>query len=307
MSTNQESISQTLLWCLLSVLSVGILIQLLLFPLIIKHKESPQIKASQPVGMSLITIGGCFTFIGGICLIVTPPTVPTCALAECVIFISITLIGSSLAAMAWRVERIASPIAMFGRRRRNSSDNITARSANVGFTDGNNKKDKSLLYKIKKRNVDILTSIAELSFRKQIAISNRSIHGSTIRQTITKRSLIKVTGFLLLPQLVFQLLGMALVQLRRYPLDDGICVRPSNTLWTIVVGTILTVLPFVSLLITVYKREADSHIPDVLSLEDSTRCIFIVFTLWHYSVVAPSSDSIPIIQTFPPTYQYIYF
>jgi len=102
-TTNQESISQTLLWCLLSVLSVGIIIQLLLFLLIIKHKESPSIKASQPIGMSLITIGGCFTFIGGICLIV-PPSVPTCAFAESIIFISVTLIGSSLAAMAWGME-----------------------------------------------------------------------------------------------------------------------------------------------------------------------------------------------------------
>lgn len=120
------------------------------------------------------------------------------------------------------MERIAfTAIAMFGRRRRNSSDNITQRGVGILGLDGHNKED---------------------------------------------------------------ILDMALVQLRRYPLN-GLCVRPSDTWWTVLVGTILTILPFVSLLITVYKREEDSHIPEVLSLEDSTRCIFIVFILCSVTVV----------------------
>ena len=184
--------------------------------------------------------------------------------------------------MAWRVERIASPIAMFGRRRRNSSDTITQRSVGILGVDGHNKEDTSFLFKIKKRNMGILTSIAELSFRKQVSISNRSIHGGTIRQTITKRSLLKVTGFLLLPQLIFQILDMALVQLRRYPLDDSVCVRPSNTWWTVLVGTLLTVLPFVSLLIT-----AES------SKEETIRYILIIIDIYQYLILLCFTGFIP--------------
>jgi len=208
----------------LSILFIGAFANLILLILVIKYQKSSSIRASQPAGQALIVTAGAVAFAGGCCLIAPHPTRITCAIAEPLIFSSITVIGSSLASMALRIERVASPILK-----------LSGQSHGHGCDD--EEQVKSILHRVKERQTEMLTSLAEFKFSLKSQNATRHLHRAAsasgfIRQSADNRSLIQLVGFLVLPQFILQILNLSLAAWRKLPSDndsDSICHRPSGT------------------------------------------------------------------------------
>lgn len=249
-----------LFWCLLSVLLIAILAHLFLLLLVIRYRDAPSIKASQPAGLCLIATSGAAALMGG-CFLIAPPSPITCAIAEPFIFSSITITGATLAGMAWRVERITYPILMLGRRR------------SVQLQEGGK---SSLLDRTREGLMAIFTKLATLFVRGQKEDVHRRM---SLRQTITLRSLVQLVFFLSLPQITLQLLNISVISLRKSP-TSGVCVRSSNSYWsTLLFGILFVFLPYMSSLIIASKRKGGANIPSVLSLEMLTQQILTTLVI----------------------------
>ena len=251
---------RTLRWCLVALLSLGAAAHLALAALVVVHRRARSVKAAQPVGQTLVALGGAGALAGGICLAV-PPSPLTCSAAAPLILTAATATGASLAGMAWRGERVVTPILRMGRTRRPTGSRVLA--------DGR----EPLLGRMKRRNAALLTPLAQRSARWSTP--------DDLRQKVTNRSLVGIVCGLVLPQLVLQVLAATLPALRgggpgaTGDDDPPSCARPAA--WPTVVGALLAAWPYASAVLTTSPARGAAAVPAFLCERDALRRVLASF------------------------------
>eukprot|EP00957_Ditylum_brightwellii_P076174 5790323-Ditylum_brightwellii.AAC.1 len=269
-------------WGLFSILGVGLLIHIFFFISIIKHRNNESVRIAQPIGQALLAAAGVTSLVGG-CLFTAPPSNATCALIEPVIFVSINLIGASLAGMVWRVQNLLAPLMNVG------SNLSTAHGIENIFT--------FLQQRSKKNLMAVFTDLGESSCRRNYAAANAGRRRPSIRRKVTALAMIRVVVFLMLPQIALQALILGLPSLRQSsaPVPADQCLRPPGTEWSLWLGAFFVVFSFASAILLASSPDSRSaSFPSVLDEEESLRkafCTFMIVVVTAGPILALTSES----------------
>ena len=210
-----------------------------------------------PLHISSAWVGAIAT-IGSITLALPEHTI-ACALRQPIILTCITLMGGIEASRSWRIALLVCP--------------------KLGAEKSNEKKVQLARSKVLRglsRLLDCTKAVTRC--KRSVAVGNKSL-----RRQVTLADSMWVTTFLVLPQIILQVLNLSVTELRVHSIqiEDNIYTCQSKVgSWTLVVGIILTVIPFLlALILNVQSEGMPNVFREYNQIATSIRlCVGMLFT-----------------------------
>jgi len=228
----------------LGILTIG---QLALFASIIFHRKRSEMKVLQPFLLASFVLLGALSTLS-CCMLFVPTSDWICQLRDPFLMVSLNLIACILISRVWRINLLTESLNKLG-----------ANSRKMGKTSP-------------------LHEFLELKIMAFLSIQKRKSRGS-IRQCVTLQDALRMIFFLMIPQIILQILSLTVPTLQStmdVQLDTQSCVRSIGD-WPTYIGIFFVVSTFAVLLI-LSTGAAKNH-PKLLNETDEFQTSLGVFTL----------------------------
>ena len=259
------------------ILGMIILIQFVLLATFIYHRTKRVLEFAQPIvicifiACGIIITSACYLFI------YTTSNIG-CAIREPLIFICLCLMGATIAGRAWRISTLM-------------NNPLT----NIG------KKGSSDVPRIERARQFMLHILTKLSGWTLLCCSNRGtkVKGGggrpSFRVTITFAQMMRTILLLILPQVLLQIVILAVPSLRSVPsivyhdyygvtvgqatCQSSTAVSGGGSSWQLYVSIIFALLPYcLAYLLNVRPKTELEQLPDIIDERKSLRLSFAIFT-----------------------------
>ena len=260
------------------ILGMIILIQLVLLATFIYHRTKRVLEFAQPIvicifiACGIIITSACYLFI------YTTSNIG-CAIREPLIFICLCLMGATIAGRAWRISTLMNnPLTNIGKK--GSSSDVP---------------------RIERARQFMLHMLTKISGGTLLCCSNqertkvRGGGGRSFRVTITFAQMMRTILILILPQVLLQIVILAVPSLRSAPnivyhdyygvtvgqatCQSSTAVSGGGSSWQLYVSIIFALLPYcLAYLLNVRPKTELEQLPDIIDERKSLRLSFAIFT-----------------------------
>lgn len=255
-----------------SLLGFLALIQILVLASFIRHRSKRVLEFAQPIFICVFIGAGIATTLS--CYLFIFKSNVGCIVREPLIFLSLTIMGSTIAGRAWRISSIINgPLLSAGR---SSSDYM------------------SRVERIRQLILQTFTIISGCKYN--IVSSMRSTSASSLRVKMTKWQMARAITILVIPQLILQVLIMGVPSLRSsyqvthsnelggVSIGQYQCKSSAVGAWTVYVSILLSLFPHCCAYVLNCRSKAElDQLPDICNekhdLELSYAISFRVFLI----------------------------
>lgn len=268
----QSSSYQIAISIILGIIAIS---QVLMIVSFIKARDKRVLEFAMPSMIcGFIALG---TIITGMCYLYIYTSNIGCVLREPIIFISFSIMGAITAGRAWRMSSLLNNPLITGRN--------------------NNGEELPRVEKVRQSVLQGLSALSGCDFNALSVLGSRR----TLRVKITLGQLLRVVGLLSCPQIIFQIVVMAVPSLRSSLLEEEVayyepisvgvsqCKSSVTGYWPIYVGILLSLIPFgCAYLLNIRPKSELNSLPEMIDELNQLKSSFLVFIL----VVVVSSPTV---------------
>ena len=264
------------------ILSIIALTQLALLATFIYHRSKRVLEFAQPLYLCIMIT--CGIIATGSCYLYLYISNPGCTLREPLIFISLTVMGSTIAGRAWRISTLMSnPI-------------MTGASGDNGASSTNGRGSKKV-FRVERARQFILQAISALSgcdysIRSVMDIRRRNRGGGggrPLRVQITFSQMMRAILILCVPQLALQVLVMGVPALRSsatisYTENFGAtigqyeCQSSAPGSWPMYISVLFTIIPYIcAYILNIRSRAEIERLPGIIDERSQLQDALAIF------------------------------